>query len=440
MPSRIVSTRWSGPHCRTASTTSTIAAGNQFTGVLEGSTDGEAWNGVFHPDDQEQAWEVWRHCLATGAPYHIEYRLRHHTGEYRWVLGRAQPVRDKLGRIIRWYGTCTDIHALTTAQNALTESEARFRTLIDVSPQVVWFGDAGGAITYCNAYWYDYTGLEPGDTSGDGWVSVIHPDHRERVLAAWKPPHRTPRLMKSRYPSAVHQTMRTAGSSHADDPSETQRGQSSSGSASPSTSTSASKLRRLVRGLRPSCLRQPMPSSVSLQRRVIYRRGMRVLRHFSGTRKPEAIGGPATLLVPEEGLTASENEKGIFDLSALKAHGKADIESIRRCKDGRILDVSITATWVIASDGRALGVAGIFRDITARKQTDVHWHQNARGWTPLSRPCLFGSLSRRPPPSHSGRQPPGRAYLSAPGPRLARHGQLQGMGRLPPGRSAGRGS
>jgi PAS domain S-box-containing protein len=82
----------------------------EFTGVPEGSTDGEEWNGMFHPEDQERAWERWRHCLETGEPYEIEYRLRHRSGEYRWVLGRAMPMRDADGRIIRWMGTCTDIH------------------------------------------------------------------------------------------------------------------------------------------------------------------------------------------------------------------------------------------------------------------------------------------------------------------------------------------
>ena len=81
----------------------------EFTGVPEGSTDGEAWNGMFHPDDQERAWEEWRHSLATGEPYEVEYRLRHHSGAYRWTIGRAFPLRDTEGRIVRWIGTCTDI-------------------------------------------------------------------------------------------------------------------------------------------------------------------------------------------------------------------------------------------------------------------------------------------------------------------------------------------
>jgi len=81
-----------------------------FTGTPEGSTDGEGWNDVFHPDDQERAWGIWRHSLETGEPYQIEYRLRHFDGTYRWVLGRALPIRDGVGAITRWFGTCTDIH------------------------------------------------------------------------------------------------------------------------------------------------------------------------------------------------------------------------------------------------------------------------------------------------------------------------------------------
>ncbi|MEO7641775.1 MAG: ATP-binding protein, partial [Ramlibacter sp.] len=96
-----------------------------FTGVPPGSTDGEGWNDVFHPQDQAHAWAAWRHSLATGATYEIEYRLRHRSGEYRWVLGRALPVRNEAGAIVRWMGTCTDIHEQKTAQEELVAGSRR---------------------------------------------------------------------------------------------------------------------------------------------------------------------------------------------------------------------------------------------------------------------------------------------------------------------------
>ena len=81
----------------------------EFTGAPEGSTDGEGWADMFHEDDQGEAWKRWSHSLATGEPYEVEYRLRHHSGDYRWVLGRASPIVDADGKILRWMGTCTDI-------------------------------------------------------------------------------------------------------------------------------------------------------------------------------------------------------------------------------------------------------------------------------------------------------------------------------------------
>ncbi|QXV64870.1 PAS domain-containing sensor histidine kinase [Mucilaginibacter achroorhodeus] len=81
-----------------------------FTGTSYEESEGEGWNQVFHPDDQQRAWNTWRHSLQTGTPYEIEYRLRKYTGEYIWVLGRAAPYFDEHGKIIKWFGTCTDIN------------------------------------------------------------------------------------------------------------------------------------------------------------------------------------------------------------------------------------------------------------------------------------------------------------------------------------------
>jgi PAS domain S-box-containing protein len=96
-----------------------------FTGTLPGDTDGERWATMFHAEDRERAWARWSHSLATGETYEVQYRLRHRSGAYRWVLGRALPVRDDAGRIIRWMGTCTDIHDQKLAENALRLANQR---------------------------------------------------------------------------------------------------------------------------------------------------------------------------------------------------------------------------------------------------------------------------------------------------------------------------
>lgn len=102
----------------------------EYTGVPYGSTDGEAWNDMFHREDQERAWSIWRHSLETGEPYRIEYRLRHHSGVYRWVLGRAQAVRDEAGQITRWFGTCTDIQDIVDAREVLARSRIELENAV----------------------------------------------------------------------------------------------------------------------------------------------------------------------------------------------------------------------------------------------------------------------------------------------------------------------
>ena len=98
----------------------------EFTGVSEGESDGDtAWNDLFHPDDQARARQVWEHSLATGETYDIQYRLRHHSGQYRWTLGRALPIHDEAGKIIRWMGTCTDINDQKLAEELLKEESNR---------------------------------------------------------------------------------------------------------------------------------------------------------------------------------------------------------------------------------------------------------------------------------------------------------------------------
>ncbi|WP_232834143.1 MULTISPECIES: sensor histidine kinase [unclassified Sphingomonas] len=119
----------------------------EFTGTPPGSTDGEGWNDMFHPDDQDRAWSVWRHSLATGDPYQIEYRLRHRDGTYRWVLGRALPIRDGEGRITRWFGTCTDIHeqklALEEREIVSQELSHRIKNIFAVVSGLISFAARG---------------------------------------------------------------------------------------------------------------------------------------------------------------------------------------------------------------------------------------------------------------------------------------------------------
>ena len=99
-----------------------------YTGMSVEQTQGWGWGPVLHPDDLQQCIDVWTHSVRTGAAYEVEYRFKRASdGQYRWHLGRALPVRDEQGLILKWFGTCTDIQDQKEAQ-ALVERTVAERT------------------------------------------------------------------------------------------------------------------------------------------------------------------------------------------------------------------------------------------------------------------------------------------------------------------------
>jgi PAS domain S-box-containing protein len=99
----------------------------EFTGLTYLESKNKAWSMVLHPEDRERTLEVWNHSLQTGELYEMEYRMRRHDGEYRWLLARAMPLRDASGKIDRWFGTCTDIHDQKILADTL-EAKVKERT------------------------------------------------------------------------------------------------------------------------------------------------------------------------------------------------------------------------------------------------------------------------------------------------------------------------
>lgn len=100
----------------------------EFFGLPERELLGDGWTRAVHPDDVPTAAERWAHALASGEPYEVEFRLRGADGAWRWHLARALPLRDVQGRVVRWFGSNTDIDDRRAAERArdraLAEVEA----------------------------------------------------------------------------------------------------------------------------------------------------------------------------------------------------------------------------------------------------------------------------------------------------------------------------
>ena len=113
------------------------------------------------------------------------FPLRAADGTYRPFLTRVIPVKDAQGRIIRWFGTNTDITRQRQTEELLRKSEDQFRTLAEAIPNHAWAADPDGMLNWFNRRVYEYTGAEPGELDGEKWGLVVHPDDLARAWPIW---------------------------------------------------------------------------------------------------------------------------------------------------------------------------------------------------------------------------------------------------------------
>jgi PAS domain S-box-containing protein len=99
---------------------------------------GSKWAAVIHPEEIAGVMEKWNAAVASGQLYENVERVRGADGEYRWFLSRAAPLRDESGKIVKWYGTDIDIEDRRRAEDALRESEQRFRDYAETASDWLW--------------------------------------------------------------------------------------------------------------------------------------------------------------------------------------------------------------------------------------------------------------------------------------------------------------
>ncbi|RTQ46514.1 PAS domain S-box protein [Hymenobacter gummosus] len=109
----------------------------RFTGRTLAQARDWGWLNDIHPDDQPAVGAAWQQALATGLDYQVEYRLRRHDGQYRWLLVQAVARRDAGGRITAWVGTGTDIHEQKLSQQQLTEKDRLLQQILQLLPAQV---------------------------------------------------------------------------------------------------------------------------------------------------------------------------------------------------------------------------------------------------------------------------------------------------------------
>ncbi|HET9444195.1 MAG TPA: SpoIIE family protein phosphatase, partial [Acidimicrobiales bacterium] len=159
----------------------------QFTGRTATEELGEGWAEAVHPDDRDRCLKALREAEMTGAALETEYRLRRHDGAWRWMLDRSEALpapggSDAAGRV----GACVDVTERRLEEQALHRSREDLRLALAAGNMGTWVWDRPSGRVTRDPNLHAMYGLDVSDTSGgsyDEWLSLVHPEDRDRVVA-----------------------------------------------------------------------------------------------------------------------------------------------------------------------------------------------------------------------------------------------------------------
>lgn len=147
----------------------------EYTGLTPEQTAGFGWQQAVHPEDLAAVAARWTEAVRQCAPVAARQRMRAADGSFRWFLLRARPLRDDQGRVERWVGSLTDIDDLQRAEDALRESEYRYRELVENANSVIIRWRRDGTLTFFNEYAERFFGYRADEVLGRH-VGLIVPE------------------------------------------------------------------------------------------------------------------------------------------------------------------------------------------------------------------------------------------------------------------------
>jgi len=166
----------------------------------------DAWRDMVHPEDRHKTF--FRRVAGTPRPgkiFHADFRVVQPNGTVRWVESRSKVIGDPALGTLRHVGVNIDITERKTIEEALRESEARFRLIADSAPVPIWVTGADGSREFVNRAYAEFLGLAEADALTFDWRGAIHPDDLPRIIAeqAEKEASGVPFTLEARYRDAA---------------------------------------------------------------------------------------------------------------------------------------------------------------------------------------------------------------------------------------------
>jgi len=301
-----------------------------------------------------------------------------------------QPVLADGGTVEGILAQGHDVTRLVRVEAALAESAEHYRHTVEHLPHLTWFSAPDGRLLSPNPAWAARTGRRLDEALGDGWQASVHPEDVPKIVeafetgraarASWNADHRV------RMADGGYRWVRMQATPRLDERGEIMRWYGANTDIHDEVETrlrleeSERRLRALAddahRAVRETDARLAAIVNSSPDAIVSFAADDgRIMTWNEGAERlfgyapAEAVGRSADLLVePLPAVPEGEGPRGVFDLAM---GGEAVMrDTVRAAKDGTVVDVSITASRMIASDGSVLGVAAVMRDIRARKRAE----------------------------------------------------------------------
>jgi len=154
----------------------------EFTGQSEEEARSLGWLNAIHPEDADAVSATWHDAIRIGSGTQFSYRVRHRTGEYRWLITKMVPIKNADGSVREWVGSSEDIHRWREAQEALRVNEERLRLALEGARMVTWDYDYESGYITRSANAVEIHGMASGPASE--FLARIHPDDRPLVKRA----------------------------------------------------------------------------------------------------------------------------------------------------------------------------------------------------------------------------------------------------------------
>src|SRR6267378_1800327 len=150
-----------------------------YTGLSAKQALGSGWQVAIHPDDLPRILETLQEALNSVKAFEVEGRFRRFDGEFRWFLFRGSPLRDRSGKVAKWYGTNTDHEERKRAEDALLKSEERWRSVFENSAIGVALSDLNGRFLATNHVFQAMVGYTEEELRAVSFPDLTHEDYRQ---------------------------------------------------------------------------------------------------------------------------------------------------------------------------------------------------------------------------------------------------------------------